>query len=119
VFWVKAQLGFGRTGDGDASGATFLLGGVVVEPHASCRQHQILGESLALQVVRPATMASMVIPLGVTPFMKASLKNLWLVTCPPAVADIRGSSAASAFGGVPRCACVCLCSTRNGLSYRF
>jgi hypothetical protein len=29
---AKAQLGFGWVGDGDASGATFLLGGVVVEP---------------------------------------------------------------------------------------
>lgn len=31
-FWAKAQLSFGQAGNGDASGATFLLGGVVVEP---------------------------------------------------------------------------------------
>jgi hypothetical protein len=32
VFWTKAQLGFGRADNGDASGATYLLGGVVDEP---------------------------------------------------------------------------------------
>jgi hypothetical protein len=31
-FWAKAQLGFGRADDCDASSATFLLGGVVDEP---------------------------------------------------------------------------------------
>jgi hypothetical protein len=31
-FWAKAQLSFGRADDGDASGATYLLRGIVDEP---------------------------------------------------------------------------------------
>lgn len=69
-FWAKAQLGFGWVDDGDALGATYLLEGIVDEPYASCRQCQILGVSLALQVVRPAALASMVVPLGVIPLLE-------------------------------------------------
>jgi hypothetical protein len=45
---------------------------VVDEPHASQRQpHQILGVSPALNVVRPTTMSSKVLPLGViSPFWR-------------------------------------------------
>jgi hypothetical protein len=32
---LKAQSSFGRAGDGDASGARYLFGGVVEETHAS------------------------------------------------------------------------------------
>lgn len=74
-FWAKAHLGFGRAGNGDALGTTYLLGGFVGELHACCQWHQILCVS-PLQAVRPATMASTVIPLGVTSFVKALLKNL-------------------------------------------
>ena len=69
---AKVQFGFGRADDDDASGATYLLGGVVVELHASCRWRQILGVNLALQAVRPASMASK-ITLCVNSFLKASL----------------------------------------------
>jgi hypothetical protein len=55
-FWVKAQLGFGRSDDGDVSGATYLLGGVIDEPHASCRWHPILGVSPTLHVTRLVVM---------------------------------------------------------------
>jgi hypothetical protein len=34
-FLEKAQPGFGQTDDGDASGTTYLLGGVIEETHAS------------------------------------------------------------------------------------
>jgi hypothetical protein len=72
-FWVKARLSFGRADNGDVSGATYLLEGIIDEPHASCRWHLILGISPTLHVTRLVAMASTVVPFGVTPFLKASL----------------------------------------------
>jgi hypothetical protein len=90
--------------------APYLLGGVVGELHARRWWRRILSVSPALQAVGPATMASTVVPLGVMSFVKVSLKNLdalcghlHLSPLPP-----------SAFGGVPRCAYICLRSTHNG-----
>jgi hypothetical protein len=90
-FWAKAHLGFGLADDGDALGTTYLLVGVVGELHACSRWHQILGVS-PLKAIRPATMASTMVPLGVTSFMNASLKNL-LHLVPHVVTDIRISFA--------------------------
>jgi hypothetical protein len=73
VWREKAQPGFDRVNDGDASGATYLLGGVAVQPHVSALASPISGTSLALRPLRPVAMASRVVALVVTLFLKASL----------------------------------------------
>ena len=81
-FWTKARLGSGRADDGDDSGTTYLLGGVVVELHVSCRWPRILGASPALHAVRPVALASTVITLGVTPLPEdIAEESLWLAPC--------------------------------------
>jgi hypothetical protein len=88
------------------------------------------GRKPRLTSVRPVAMASMVLPLGVTLFLMASLKNLlrpiaclpnfsgyyrWLLVEFPHVVSHHLWFLLFAPGGVPRCACVCLHSTRLGL----
>jgi hypothetical protein len=74
-FWAKAQPDFGRADDGDASGATYLLRGIVDEPIPLHRQCRILGVSPALDASMASGDGVHDGGLGRPPFLKASLKN--------------------------------------------
>jgi hypothetical protein len=65
-FLEKAQPGFGQANDGDASGATYLLGGVIEETHASALTASDSERKPHLRALRAAAVGSVVLPLGVT-----------------------------------------------------
>jgi hypothetical protein len=111
-FWAKAQPGFGWADDGDASGATYLLRGIVDELIPLHRQCQILGVSPALDAsmasgdgVHGGGLGCHALLEGVVEESLTATRLLLVSLSTFVVPTVQSAPR------VPSCACVCLCST--------
>jgi hypothetical protein len=109
-FWAKAQSGFGRADDGDASRATYLLGGIVCEPIPLYRQCRILGVNPALDASKASGDGVHSGNLGRHPLLEGVVEEALTATrlLPVSSPTFVVPAVQPAPGEVPSCACVCV-----------
>jgi hypothetical protein len=112
-FWAKAQPVFGWADDCDASGATYLLGGVVCEPIPLYQQCWIMGVNPALDASKASGDGVHSGSLGRHPLLEGVVEESLTATCLLPVSSPTSVVPAvqPAPSEVPSRACVCLCST--------